>query len=548
MADREVRKTFIEFLVAEGLVTDVALRALPPQAVGLTAERLAEMLPENGVLTEEDATRALAAFLGFPYVDLANTNFDPSVAASVSPEFARCHALVPFLRVGDEVSVAFAEVDPSVLGDLAHMLGGQTHVHIASRSQILKAIELQQFTCDLDRSAAAAGDGVAGGSAAMVELVDAVLLQALKARASDVHIEPQEHFVRVRYRVDGLLREIRRLPKRIERSLVSRLKVMADMDIAETRQPQDSRLSVTLHSFQYDFRVSTAPSLYGEKVVLRALNESGSPPSIDRMLFAETIEDGVRNLIGLPNGIVLVTGPTGSGKTTTCHALLKTLAVMDRNIVTIENPIEYKLPLATQIQVQHGIGLTFAKVFRSVLRQDPDVILVGEIRDAETARIAAEAALTGHLILSTLHTNNAVQAVVRLIELGVEPFMVAPTLSGVLAQRLVRRLCDRCRVSYTLPALALQRFECDLRAETVTLYRGSGCEYCSGTGFSGRIPIHELIVVNERMRDLILRHAAGNAIAAAARDGAYRPMRIDGLKKALAGLTTVDEVLRVTPR
>jgi type IV pilus assembly protein PilB len=544
------RRKFVDYLLERGLVTETTLGFLPPKSLELLDEKFAEILPEYGILAEEDAYRELATFLGVPFVDLLNTNIDPSVAGLIPSEFAREHAVFPFLRVGNEVSVAFAEIDPTVMDDVERFVNGQMLFHLAPRSQILKAVELQQFTSDIEGSFAAVGTVGAvgdGENTAIIELANAILLEGLKMRASDIHIEPQEHFTRVRCRIDGLLREVHRLPVQIQRPLISRLKVMAKMDIAETRRPQDSRLRVTLGSFLYKFRVSTAPSLHGEKVVLRILVETGPPPTIDRMYFSQSIEDGVRDLITLPNGIILVTGPTGSGKTTTCYALLKTLAVMERNVVTIENPIEYEIPIATQIQVEHGIGLTFANVLRSVLRQDPDIILLGEIRDVETARTAAEAALTGHLVLSTLHTNNAIQAMVRLVELGVEPFMVSPTLAGVVAQRLVRRICQQCRVEYSAPAQILRGLNFDVTREEVTLYRGRGCNQCAGTGFRGRIPVHELVRVDARMRDLIIHEAPVSEIERAARATGYRSMRVDGLKKALAGLTTPEEVIRVTP-
>lgn len=378
----------------------------------------------------------------------------------------------------------------------------------------------------------------------LVQLVDEIIHFAIRERATDIHIEPQENFGRIRFRVDGRLREILTYSRKLHRALISRLKVLASLNIAEARFPQDGRFSLPIGNMTANFRLSTVPASHGEKAVIRLLASAGHKTmlTLDKMMVSQTILQPFKQLIQSPNGIIFVTGPTGSGKTTTLYAALHEINNPDINISTIEDPVEIQMEGVTQTQVNSHIDLKFATVLRSLLRQDPDVILVGEIRDLETAKIATEAALTGHLVFATLHTNTAAQAIVRLMELGVEPFMVAPSIIGVLAQRLAARICESCKEAYHPPREVLARyFELDGLSD-VSFYRGRGCPACRGTGYKGRVAFHEFIPITEEIRALISEGRSAREITSAAAKVGYKSLRYDGLKKVLLGLTTIEEI------
>ncbi|NGZ29574.1 MAG: type II/IV secretion system protein, partial [Magnetococcales bacterium] len=387
------------------------------------------------------------------------------------------------------------------------------------------------------------------GSQAMVDLTRSVLLLAAKEGASDIHVEPTETHGTLRFRIDGMLQERGRLTKEVLIPFTSRLKALSTMDITELRRPQDGRLRLELTNRSLDFRVSTVPAVHGEKVVLRLLSQINmrEVPDLEDLNFSKSIYDQIRELILSPNGVFFITGPTGSGKSTTLFAAIKAINQPSVNIMTVEDPVEYRLPGINQVQVNPAIGMNFATTLRSFLRQDPDVILIGEIRDLETAKIATEAALTGHLVLSSLHTNNALQAVTRLIEIGVEPFLVGPSLIGIMAQRLVRRICENCKESYQPDREIMDRlFHWDGKQE-VLFYRGKGCPQCKNTGFSGRMAIHEMVTVSDEIRRLVIERGSAQQIYEAANRVGYKSMRYDGIKKVLRGFTTVEEVNRVAP-
>ncbi|PKU21565.1 GspE/PulE family protein, partial [Telmatospirillum siberiense] len=384
--------------------------------------------------------------------------------------------------------------------------------------------------------------------APVVRMVNALIARAVEARASDIHLEPAEDRLAVRLRIDGALGEEESLPNQVKAAVVSRIKVMAGLDIAERRLPQDGRLRLAVRGQEIDFRVATAPTIHGEGVVLRILDRSSLSLDFETLGFEPALLERYLEVLRRPHGIVLVIGPTGSGKTTTLYASLAALNTVDRKILTIEDPIEYRLAGISQTQVKHQIGLTFATALRSFLRQDPDVMMVGEIRDLETAQVAVQAALTGHTILSTLHTNDAASAVTRLLDIGVEPYLITSTLNAVMAQRLVRRLCPVCRRPYTpseqdLSALGLAESEA---AAVRTLYRPGGCSACSGSGFRGRLSVMELLAMDEAVVRLVLNRSEAREIRKVAVEAGMVGMLVDGLRKAGAGLTTVDEVLRVT--
>jgi general secretion pathway protein E len=377
--------------------------------------------------------------------------------------------------------------------------------------------------------------------------VNGLITRASESRASDIHIEPTDDGVKVRFRVDGALKEIETLPVHLKSALVSRIKVMSGLDIAERRLPQDGRLRIAVRGHEIDLRVATSPTIHGETVVLRILDRSKLSLDFQVLGFDDAVLEPYLHAIRQPHGIVLVTGPTGSGKTTTLYASLATLNSPDRKILTIEDPIEYRLAGINQTQVKPQIGLTFATALRSFLRQDPDVMMVGEIRDLETAEVAVQSALTGHTILSTLHTNDAASSITRLLDMGVEPFLITSTLNAVLAQRLVRRLCPHCRQPYTPSPEALRAFSADLATRTIPqLYHPTGCDACDRTGFHGRLAVTELLVMNDDIARLVLARAEAREIQRTAVAGSMRTMFADGLAKAQAGLTTLEEVLRAT--
>ncbi|HPP76547.1 MAG TPA: GspE/PulE family protein, partial [Armatimonadota bacterium] len=382
--------------------------------------------------------------------------------------------------------------------------------------------------------------------APVIRLANLIISRAVQDGASDIHIEPGRDAVRVRFRVDGILHEALAVPKKIQASLISRVKIMAEMDIAEKRAPQDGRIGAVIDGRQFDFRVSTLPSVYGEKIVLRVLDKSSISIGLNKLgLLPETMER-FESLIVRTYGIILVTGPTGSGKSTTLYSVLSKLNSGEKNILTIEDPVEYELAGITQVQINSRAGLTFAAGLRTMLRQDPNIVMVGEIRDAETAIIATEAALTGHLVLSTLHTNDAPGAITRLIDMGIEPFLISSGVIGVLAQRLVRCICTKCKEQYKPPLDAVKRLGIPLdEGSSVTFYRGKGCDYCKGTGYKGRIGIYELMIMNDKIRDLVLTRASSHTIREAAIQTGMKTLKEDAMEKILLGTTSREESLRV---
>jgi type IV pilus assembly protein PilB len=383
--------------------------------------------------------------------------------------------------------------------------------------------------------------------APIIKLVNLLIQQAVQDRASDIHIEPQERELRVRYRIDGVLHEVMRPPRTIQAGVISRLKIMADLDIAERRVPQDGRVALTVAGKSVDLRVATLPTVYGEKVVMRILDKSAVLLTLPELGFSPGNFERYQASAGKPYGMVLVTGPTGSGKSTTLYATLNSVNDAGRNIVTIEDPVEYRLGGVNQVQVNVKAGLTFAAALRSILRCDPDIVLIGEIRDAETAHIAVESALTGHLVLATLHTNDAPSAITRLTEMGLEPFLVASAVDCVLAQRLARRLCDKCREPYqpTAEALAEAGWPAAAGGEPPTLHRAVGCTACGKTGYRGRLALHEVMTVDEEIERLCVQRRSSNELAEHARGDGMIPLRQDGLAKAILGDTSVEEVMRV---
>jgi general secretion pathway protein E len=550
-----------EILVAEGLTSpDTVERALARQRT--TGELIGQALVALGVVTHDEVLRALATQQNLPYLSRDEMPSALPVLKNLSAKYLRTYAVCPVSVEGGLMTVATSDPrNPVVLDDLRQSTGLSVKLVISSPEAIAEAIDrtydganasaLQRIVEGMDEERGGEGDEDVSHlrdmafEAPVVRLVNLLVENAITAEASDIHIEPFEDTLRIRYRIDGILYDQEAPPRRLQAAVTSRIKIMAEMNIAERRLPQDGRIRVNLHGSRVDIRVSTMPTVHGESIVMRLLQRSSVFLPLDKLGFPADTLKRFESLIKRPHGIILVTGPTGSGKTTTLYGALDKINSPDRKIITVEDPVEYQLKGVNQIAVKPKIGLTFATGLRHIVRQDPDVILVGEIRDLETAEIAIQASLTGHLVFSTLHTNDAPAAITRLQDMGVEPYLVASVLEAVLAQRLVRRICGTCRVQDT-PSAA------DLDALGVTappgtrLFRGKGCEECRGTGYRGRMGIYELFPITEDARSLMLRRAASRDIRQYAISAGMVTLRMDGWRRACEGLTTVEEILRVT--
>ncbi|MBX3357535.1 MAG: Flp pilus assembly complex ATPase component TadA [Phycisphaeraceae bacterium] len=533
---------------------------------------LGQLLVELGYCTQRDVNEALAGQAGMEYVSLAGKELSDEVRDAITSETAQAYQVVPVdynpksrrLRIAMKSPDNFRAVD-----DLRMLLGFNVEAVVADAAEIdalLKKHYSKKESMTEVVSALAADDrlkSLAGGRGGasidldavmeaaddnkVVKLLNLVLLQAIKDRASDIHFEPFENEFKMRYRIDGVLYEMVPPPKHLGPAITSRVKVMANLDIAERRLPQDGRIELTVGGTPIDLRVSVLPTMHGESVVMRVLDRSNVELALDRVGLREDDLDTFRKLVNRPNGIVIVTGPTGSGKTTTLYAALQELNDIETKILTAEDPVEYDIDGLCQVQVNTEMELTFAKALRSFLRQDPDIILVGEIRDLETAQIAVQASLTGHLVLTTLHTNDAPSSIIRLLDLGIESFLLTATIEGIVAQRLVRTICKDCKEPYIpkeeeLMELALTPAD----IEGQRLFRGRGCDNCHGSGFRGRCAIFEIMAMNDELRELVMRRASTNLIRDAARRFGMRTLRECGLMAIFDGLTTIDEVVRET--
>lgn len=547
-------------LLEEGIVThEVLEHALELQEQ--TGRPLGRVLVEERLVHERDLVRALASHIGHEFVDLNEVTVDPAAASLVPDTLARRYSALPIAFEEDKLVVAMA--DPAnvlAIDDIRAISGREVIAKVATRTDVDEAIgrlgALDSSVTDLAELAAEdeiesqdlGAVEAAAEEAPVVKLVNMLITRAAADRASDIHIEPTEQDLRVRFRIDGVLHEIMRTPKSISNAVVSRLKIMADIDIAERRRPQDGRINLRVGGRQLDLRVSSLPTIYGEKVVMRLLDTGTAMLELEDLGFMPDTLARYEDAFNRPYGTILVTGPTGSGKSTTLYGTLNVLNRTEVNIVTVEDPVEYRLPGINQVQVNKKAGLVFSSALRSFLRQDPDIMLVGEIRDKETATIAVESALTGHLVLSTLHTNDAPSSVSRLTEMGVEPFLVGSALDAVLAQRLARRLCTACRESYEPNADALREvgwpFE-EVGTDLPVLYRAHGCPQCSGTGYKGRLALHELMIVSEEIERMAVERAPTEELTKMAVAQGMRPLRQDGLLKVGKGITSLEEILRV---
>ncbi len=544
-----------EILVSNQIINEEQLQ----QALELQKENgksLGRILVELGMVSESALTSILAQQIGLKYVDLGNFSIDLSAASLVEADVARRNLLIPIAYNESKLIVAMA--DPTnifALDDIRILTGLQIEPVVSTKEDILDAInryvrsdrdlefDMEQDT--IQAPAETAGEQEAEDSAPIVKYVNLLITEAVADRASDIHIEPMESDVRIRYRIDGVLHEIRRSPKQLHAGVVARIKVMADMNIAEKRVPQDGRTGLELKGRSIDLRVASLPTIYGEKMVMRILDKTGALMSLNDLGISENSLDVYAQSFTKPYGTILITGPTGSGKTTTLYATLNVLNDMAKNIITVEDPVEYRLPLINQVQVHYKAGLTFASALRSILRCDPDIVMIGEIRDPESAKIAIESALTGHLVLSTLHTNDAPSALTRLLEMGIEPFLVASAVDCVVGQRLTRRLCERCKEEYEPEPDYLAKSGFPEGNGEVHFYRPKGCVACNYTGFSGRIGIYEILRISEAVETMVARNAPHVEIAALAREEGMRTLKEDGFLKVKEGVTSLDEVLRV---
>jgi type IV pilus assembly protein PilB len=526
--------------------------------------RIGEILLAMKCIEAPDLAKALAAQAGLPFHDLAAQPPSADAIGKLDLASARAFGVLPVALQGKVLKVAIADpANAAMLQDLGFTTGCEIQGVIAEAALIQQGLErhyredageskqrmhqlvqeLQQHggKIDLEDKAAMAK------AAPVVKLLNYILYQAIRDKASDIHLEPFEHDFKIRYRVDGALFELEAPPPHLAEALIARVKVMSDLDIAETRLPQDGRIELTVGGRSVDLRVSTLPTMYGESTVMRILDRSNVALNLDNLGLVPAVKTHLRRFVDLPHGIVLVTGPTGSGKTTTLYAMLNEANKEDTKVITVEDPVEYDLEGIVQIPVNEEIGVTYASVLRTILRQDPDVILVGEIRDRETAQTAIEASLTGHLVFSTLHTNDAASPPTRLVDIGVEPFLLTATVQGILAQRLVRRICGECKAFYEPADDVLRRLQ--LTVEQVVgkkFAHGKGCARCNFTGYRGRMALTEILDVDDRLREMILQGASTTALHAAAIENGLRTLRENGLQAIFDGLTSVEEVLRET--
>ena len=522
---------------------------------------LIEYLIEEDLVSKETGCRIWSDRIESAYVDPLSTVISEEAISSLPIEIARKGNVMPLYEIESALTVAMPDpYNQALIDRLAAITGKEISPVFCLTSEVQHAIELHYSTDKsveelIDQLEKSQGAILAklkpdelenmGESKSIIGLCDALVYLAIKERASDIHMEPREDSTNIRFRIDGRLQHVFTIAAALHAPLKSRVKILCNLNIAESRFPQDGRFSIPLGAEQVNFRVSVIPTIYGEKLVLRILALTGKKDfrSLDQMLMSQTILSPFKHVIRNPNGMIFVTGPTGSGKSTTLYAALHEINTPEINICTIEDPVETQMSGIIQSQVNTSIDLNFSTLLRSLLRQDPDVILVGEIRDLETAKIATEAALTGHLVFSTLHTNNAIQAVIRLIELGIEPYMVAPSILAVLAQRLAARICENCKRAYTPDEDVLRKFFYDhADIEPPVFYEGQGCSHCRNTGYRGRIAFHEMALITDEIRSLISTGGTDAELAEAAKKVGYRPLRYDGLKKVLLGFTTVEEL------
>jgi general secretion pathway protein E len=559
--DRQI----VSFLIEKGLIQENDLEKVSPPDQPSDEFSIQERLIDAGLLREEEFRCALEEFFGVPFATKDDYPKEPLLISNLSAQFMKESKFLPASLTNNELTVIMGNpLDYYTMDALRLATNVEIRILAGKESEILEAIErlygssgtsmekiiedmegIPEYRSEDEENVDHLRDMASEGP--VIRLVNLIITRAIEMRTSDIHFEPFEDQFRVRYRVDGVLHDVESPPNRLQAAIVSRVKIMAKLNIAERRLPQDGRIMLRVKGKEIDFRVSSVPTIYGESIVLRILDKSSIVLDIEKLGFPEDTLKGFNRLIERPHGIILVTGPTGSGKTTTLYCALEKINSPDKKIITVEDPVEYQLGGVNQIQVKPAIGLTFANALRSIVRQDPDVILIGEIRDAETAEIAIHSALTGHLVLSTLHTNDAPSAITRLIDMGMEDFLLSSTIIGILAQRLIRVACPDCQVPYAPdPSLLREMRRNGKRSEDERIIEVKGCEQCAHTGYWGRSGIFEFLEIDDDIRKLILEKRDSSIIKEVARKKGMRTLREDGWLKVKQGLTTIPEVLRVT--
>jgi len=542
----------LERLLSSGLITKEQIVKAQEHS-RISGATLDKVLIKDGMVLEEDFANTVADEIGIPFVDLKDYLIDTDTIKLVPEKLARDKNIIPLFRISNTLTVAMGDPEDIITIDELRLKTGfdietvlatdsairsaieQYYGVTGSMEDVLEAIDKHKLIKLPDNVSAKVLEDLAQ-EAPIVKFVNLLIMEAVKSRASDIHIEPEEDSLRIRFRIDGFLHEISSPSKNMQAAIISRIKVLSKMDIAEKRKPQDGQLQMRIENRNIDVRVASFPTVYGENVVLRILDKANVILELSQLGFVKEVLATFQELIKQPNGIMLVTGPTGSGKTTTLYAAIQTINSEERNIITLEDPVEYHLPRIRQSQINPKAGVTFAAGLRSILRQDPDVIMVGEIRDLETVDIAVQAALTGHLVFSTLHTNDAAGTISRLLDMGAEPFLVSSSVIGILAQRLVRAVCPKCKEPHKETE----------DGKEYTYYRSKGCGYCKNTGFHGRLGIFELMVIDDKIRKLISTKASSEEIRKAAQEAGMRTLREDGLARARTGITTLEEVMRVS--
>lgn len=553
---RKSNKKIGELLLKFNFVTEEQLQeAIKEQKK--TNKKLGEQLVDMGYVNEDDLIQVLEFQLGIPHAELSKYVLNPHLSQYIPENLARQYDVVPLEQKGNKLRVAMADpsdiiaiddiemtsnlkVDPLIAThkEIRHAIGQIYSVSDAETKEVFAS--LSKFDSDGEPEIEELRRMVE--DTPIVKLANIIISQALQSKSSDIHIEPQEEKIRVRYRIDGVLNENMTIPKHVQAALISRLKIIASLDITERRKPQDGRINMDISGVDVDMRVSTLPTIFGEKVVIRILNTGEGLLHLSDLGFSSHNLNRFKQLIKQPHGIILVTGPTGSGKSTTLFSSLNELNQIGTNIITVEDPVEYQLEGINQVQTAPKAGLTFANALRSILRQDPDIIMVGEIRDKETAEIAVKAALTGHLVLSTLHTNDAISSITRLVDMGVAPYLVASAVIGVVAQRLVRRICSGCKSKYEPGINELEFFE---EKNIEQLYTGTGCRKCNSTGYRGRLPLHEILLLDSKLRQMIINNNHENDMKEYAKEQGMITLKNDGINKALKGFTDYKELLRI---
>ncbi|HKK83863.1 MAG TPA: ATPase, T2SS/T4P/T4SS family [Atribacterota bacterium] len=571
MADEGKQRNYLsnlrlgEILINQGMINSEQLKkALEIQKID-SKKKVGEILVSQGAINRKQLLQALQHVYEAEYIELEDVILDPEIVSIIPKRIAVRYKIVPLSKENNTLTIAMANpLDVNTIDYIKEYTKMDVNPKFASEDDINNALSSYyevggHFDDILEKvdvsTVAEYGDEVnlseleaISQEAPVIQLVNMIIVQGIKERASDIHLEPNKRGLLVRYRIDGILHDVRMLPARIKPAIISRIKILSRMDIAERRLPQDGRFQLRFGAREVDLRISSIPTVYEEKIVMRLLDKSQGVIALDNVGFTDKQLKEFRNMITSSYGVILLTGPTGSGKSTTLYGALNEIDSVEKNVITVEDPVEYKLERINQINVRPKIDLTFANALRSILRQDPDIIMIGEMRDPETAHIAVQSALTGHLVFSTLHTNDAVSSLTRMIDMGIAPFLISSSVIGVMAQRLVRRICPRCIEEYTPEDDVLENLKVHFKLPdpgNFKLYRGKGCDYCKNTGYRGRTAIYEMVRINDEIRSMIMKNTSSNEIKEIAIKNGMLTLLDSGVAKALEGITTIDEVLRV---